>query len=127
MTGSEQNFARKMKIPIDSIDFDFITLDNDMDTQQRPVDGVLTYGLFLEGAGWDYQAHVLCESEPKVRIGLMPTEYRAAAGCTAYLASPNMHTLRGTMRCCTRSLSGLADAGDWLCMCSCQQFLAKHP
>jgi dynein heavy chain, axonemal len=68
LTGSKQNYARKMKIPIDQIDFDFITLDNDDATQRRPEDGVLTYGTFLEGCAWDYDNHVLCESNPKVRV-----------------------------------------------------------
>jgi dynein heavy chain len=66
LTGSKQNFARKMRIPIDQIDFDFITLDNDDDTRKRPENGVLTYGTFLEGCTWDYDNHVLRESDPKV-------------------------------------------------------------
>lgn len=66
LTGSKQNFARKMKIPIDHIDFDFIVLDNDADTRSRPADGVLTYGLYLEGCNWNYDTHALGESEPKV-------------------------------------------------------------
>lgn len=68
LTGSKQNYARKMKIPIDHIDFDFVVLDNEKDTRHRPEDGVFTHGLFLEGCKWDYVAHSLGESEPKVWI-----------------------------------------------------------
>lgn len=81
LTGSKQNFARKMKIPIDHIDFDYVTLDNEADTRERPADGVLTYGLFLEGCAWDYRSHVLRESEPKVCIG--PAALPAALGMWA--------------------------------------------
>ena len=66
LTGAKQNYARKMRIPIDSIDFDFVVLDDRAQTKQRPADGVLTYGPFLEGCAWDSEQHVLCESAPKV-------------------------------------------------------------
>lgn len=68
LTGSKQNYARKMKIPIDHIDFDFVVVDSEKGTRKRPEDGVLTYGLFLEGCKWDYGEHSLGESEPKVHI-----------------------------------------------------------
>jgi hypothetical protein len=67
LTASKQNFARKMSIPIDHIDFDFVILDNEADTRERPPNGVLTFGSFLEGCTWNYETHGLCESEPKVR------------------------------------------------------------
>jgi dynein heavy chain, axonemal len=66
LTASKQNFARKLKIPIDQIDFDFVTLDGPLDIEARPEDGVLTYGLFLEGCTWDNSSHALTESTPKV-------------------------------------------------------------
>ena len=66
LTGSKQNYARKMKIPIDHIDFDFVVIDRESQTRKRPEDGVFTHGLFLEGCKWDYGAHCLGESEPKV-------------------------------------------------------------
>ena len=88
LTGSKQNYARKKKIPIDSIDFDFITLDNAVDTQMRPDDGVLTYGLFLEGCTWNYTKHVLDESEPKVRAYTLSIERLIRrATCAIWLAT----------------------------------------
>lgn len=82
LTGSKQNYARKMKIPIDHIDFDFLVVDRERDTRKRPEDGVLTHGLFLEGCKWDYGEHSLGESEPKVRMpGPCVCKYSYAASC----------------------------------------------
>ena len=41
LTGSKQNFARKYKIPIDLIDFEFDVKSGDGDCNNRPEDGVL--------------------------------------------------------------------------------------
>lgn len=65
-TGVKQNFARKVKIPIDQIDFDFEVKDRDGDCDVAPEDGALCDGLFVEGCRWDYVTHALGESEPKV-------------------------------------------------------------
>merc|ERR1711881_805697 len=48
-TGASQNYARKYKIPIDTLAFDFL-YPKEQDPHEKPEDGVLTYGLFLEGA-----------------------------------------------------------------------------
>ncbi|KAL8563605.1 Dynein heavy chain 1, axonemal [Nucella lapillus] len=66
LTGTLQNFARKMKIPIDTISFEFQVLDNNWaDIQKAPPDGCYIRGLFVEGARWDIKRHVLTESRPK--------------------------------------------------------------
>eukprot|EP00983_Pelagomonas_calceolata_P005835 192754-Pelagomonas_calceolata.AAC.1 len=44
LTGSKQNFARKFKIPIDHIDFDFDIRDKDGDCSEPPSDGVYCKG-----------------------------------------------------------------------------------
>jgi len=72
LTGSKQNFARKFKIPIDHIDFDFDIRDKDGDCSEPPSDGVYCKGLFLEGARWSHAKHQLVESEPKVLYTAMP-------------------------------------------------------
>ncbi|KAF5833110.1 DNAH7 protein [Dunaliella salina] len=72
LTGSKQNFARKFKIPIDHIDFDFDIRDKDGDCSEPPSDGVYCRGLFLEGARWSHAEHQLAESEPKVLYTAMP-------------------------------------------------------
>jgi dynein heavy chain len=66
LTGSLQNFARSNAVSIDSVGFDFQCLtENDPLSALRPTDGVLTYGLYIEGARWDYEKMVLGESNPK--------------------------------------------------------------
>jgi len=64
-TGASQNFARKYQIPIDTLTFDFIT-PKEQDPTEKPADGIYSYGLFLEGARWDWDAWELTESESKV-------------------------------------------------------------
>ncbi|KAK3235324.1 hypothetical protein CYMTET_54467 [Cymbomonas tetramitiformis] len=65
MTGAKQNFARRHKIAIDLIDFDFEMKDSTQDCQVAPDDGVYVEGMFLEGCRWCYASHHLAESDPK--------------------------------------------------------------
>jgi len=66
LTGTLQNYARKYKVAIDTVDFDFTILQREgPDITQKPDDGVYIYGLFLEGARWDAEEHFLAESRPK--------------------------------------------------------------
>jgi len=64
LTGVKQNYARKYKIPIDDINFNFkvISDPNSMDTTVRPEDGALVSGLNIEGCRWDSNAEYLEES-----------------------------------------------------------------
>ncbi|KRX11121.1 P-loop containing nucleoside triphosphate hydrolase [Pseudocohnilembus persalinus] len=64
LTGVLQNFARKYEIPIDEIKFDFEVQKSE--PQEKPEDGAYVYGLFIEGAKWDYDNMILNESDPKV-------------------------------------------------------------
>lgn len=64
-TGAAQNFARKYTIPIDTLDFDF-SFPKEQDPTKKPENGVYTYGTFLEGCKWDFDAWELRESDPKV-------------------------------------------------------------
>ncbi|CAK9804539.1 Dynein axonemal heavy chain 1 [Anthophora plagiata] len=61
LTGTLQNFARKHIVSIDTIDFSFQVLSTM--PNQRPPDGCVIYGLFLEGCRWD--GEYLNESLPK--------------------------------------------------------------
>jgi dynein heavy chain len=72
LTGSAQNFARKYIIPIDEIVFDFEMMRDEIHGT-GPENGVYTQGLFIEGARWDKDIHVLTESLPKVLFAKSPT------------------------------------------------------
>ncbi len=67
LTAGLQNYARRQKIPIDMVGYDFEMLGTDPNAYtEAPAEGLYTYGLFLEGCGWDGAAGQLCESQPKV-------------------------------------------------------------
>nr|PNR26425.1 hypothetical protein PHYPA_031000 [Physcomitrium patens] len=84
LTGTLQNFARKNKMPIDTVQFDFVHMDHLVmeSIKEPPQDGCYICGLSLEGARWDYVHHVLAESHPKELytnlpiIWLYPKQYR---------------------------------------------------
>ncbi|RHW74065.1 dynein heavy chain [Trypanosoma brucei equiperdum] len=64
LTGVMQNYARKWKIPIDKLIWQFTVMKEET-CEEAPEDGCYIYGLFLEGAGWDPVQNALCESKPK--------------------------------------------------------------
>ncbi|EDW33119.1 GL16213 [Drosophila persimilis] len=71
LTGAMQNFARKYKIPIDTLTFDYDVLK--VETKATPPDdGVYCNGLFVEGARWDWEHNMLVEQYPKILIYIMP-------------------------------------------------------
>ena len=67
LTGTLQNFARKNQFAIDSVQWNFNVRDTMTyaNTTEPPSDGCYITGFFLEGARWDYDAHLLTESRPK--------------------------------------------------------------
>ncbi|XP_055844482.1 dynein axonemal heavy chain 12 [Episyrphus balteatus] len=71
LTGAMQNFARKYKIPIDTLTFDFVVLDS-KSMEIPPEDGVYINGIFLEGARWNWDKHLLDEQIPKILIADVP-------------------------------------------------------
>jgi len=70
-TGASQNYARKYTIPIDTLTFDF-AFPKEQEPTEKPPNGVYTYGVFLEGCKWDWDAWQLEESDPKVLYVPMP-------------------------------------------------------
>ena len=66
-TGTLQNYARKFKIAIDQLSFDFKVCDDAAPSSitEPPDDGCFVYGMFMEGARWNEQTHFLDESNPK--------------------------------------------------------------
>ncbi|XP_055593622.1 dynein axonemal heavy chain 12 [Uranotaenia lowii] len=71
LTGAMQNFARKYKIPIDILTFDYNVLTT-TSTSSVPEDGVYIHGLFLEGAKWNLKGSYLEEQLPKTLLDTMP-------------------------------------------------------
>ena len=69
-----QNYARKNKLPIDTVGFDFVTLGRNPDEFRGapPEDGIYVHGLFFEGCGWDEERLQLCESRPKALFDPAP-------------------------------------------------------
>jgi len=62
MTGVKQTHARKYKIAIDKLDFNFRVLEIEREKiALKPTDGVYIYGLFLEGANWDKKRRTLAD------------------------------------------------------------------
>ena len=77
LTGILQNYARKYTISIDKLVFDFDFLEEPTNTElasktKGPEEGAYIYGLYLEGARWDYDRNRLDESHLKVLYSLAP-------------------------------------------------------
>jgi dynein heavy chain len=67
LTGTKQNYARKYKIAIDLLDYDFEVLDTLEEAEANPPqDGINVIGPYIEGCKWDSEAKKLEESDPKV-------------------------------------------------------------
>ncbi|XP_076653327.1 dynein heavy chain 3, axonemal [Halictus rubicundus] len=72
LTGVLQNFARKNRIPIDRVDFEFEVTKFENDVKSTPPYGVYIKGLFLEGARWNREIGALDESKPKIMFDVLP-------------------------------------------------------
>lgn len=75
-TGAMQNYARKHGEEIDLLSFSQKVMDNVTNPKKEltlpPEDGVYIYGLFIEGARWDSDTHMVQESQPKVLFTDLP-------------------------------------------------------
>jgi len=75
LTGASQNMARANGIPIDTLGYTCKFLPQpraEVNNMKRPETGVYTYGLYLEGARWDYEKAQLGESRPKELFTQVP-------------------------------------------------------
>lgn len=65
--GVKQNYARRHRIPIDAITFDYTCMPANMHPEAAPAEGgAYVNGMFVEGARWDHDTAQLAESQPKV-------------------------------------------------------------
>jgi len=66
ITGVMQNHARKYQLPIDTVTYGYAMRDDiQVETATAPDDGAIVHGMFIEGARWDSNTHLLAESRPK--------------------------------------------------------------
>merc|ERR1711957_969075 len=67
MTEDLEEISRKNKIPIDRVAYNYDVRDDitHESIKEKPDDGVFVFGLFLEGCKWDFNTHVLADSDPK--------------------------------------------------------------
>jgi len=73
LTGTMQNYARRAVIAVDTISWSFTIVEKAPDAiSEAPSDGCYVYGLFLEGARWDYDTHALAEARPKTLFEPFP-------------------------------------------------------
>eukprot|EP00741_Cyanophora_paradoxa_P002212 tig00000555_g2144.t1 len=75
LTGAMQNYARKMRVPIDQLGFDFEVMAGSPTGAQitaPPEDGVFVRGLYMDGARWDAPRKVIGEQLPKALYAPMP-------------------------------------------------------
>lgn len=99
LTAVMQNAARKLNVSIDTLMWDFGIINvAEKDIVQGPKDGVYISGLFLEGAGWDFDKNCLSEPRPMQLLVDMPVLHlrpieskkkslKGVYSCPTYVAS----------------------------------------
>jgi dynein heavy chain len=83
LTGTQQNHARKYKLPIDSLSYAFAITDEEKaeSVTEAPDDGVMCTGMYFDGARWDYERKALCDPRPAENFTLLPV--------THFMPTPN--------------------------------------
>lgn len=74
MTGCLQTHARQFKIAIDELDFSFSVLEEEEPDQveERPAEGVLIYGLYMDGARYNRDGKCIDDQHPDELYDKMP-------------------------------------------------------
>lgn len=98
ITGTLQNYARKYRMAIDTVAFDFAILtpsEEQAAAIHKPEDGSICRGLFFEGARWDVEAHVLAESRPRELHTVVPFFHlfpKPKANIESVAGKPDLYT-----------------------------------
>jgi len=100
LTGALQNYARKNQYAIDRVSFQHVFRDDiTKDSAEKPDDGVIIYGMFMEACRWDYETHLLADPNPKELfsdaplVWLKPIYERQPADPTTIYEAPLYKTL----------------------------------
>ncbi|PVD24892.1 hypothetical protein C0Q70_15382 [Pomacea canaliculata] len=103
LTGVLQNFARRYKVPIDHLGFQFEVTNHETQISSKPANGAYIKGLYMEGARWCRTSRVMAESQPKILHDLMPVpgekakfEARRTYACPVYKTSARRGVLSTT-------------------------------
>ncbi|CAH1783200.1 unnamed protein product [Owenia fusiformis] len=107
MTGVTQNYARRYKIPIDHLGFEFEVMKQENTMTSKPNNGAYIKGLFVEGARWGREDMALAESKSKILYDPLPIvwlkpgekakfEERKTYTCPVYKTSARRGTLSTT-------------------------------
>ena len=69
-----QNYARRKTIAVDRVSFRYDVKDHltKEKIKEKPESGCLIYGCYLEGCKWNYNTHMLDQSDPKKLFVEMP-------------------------------------------------------
>jgi dynein heavy chain len=129
MTAVLQKYARRTKIPIDTLRLRAEVTKLDEEAAKAPEKGVMVHGLFIQGAGWDREHSRLVESTAEelfVRmpvIWLMPVtldepDPEGLFPCPTYKTSTRAGTLSTTGHSTNfvidLKLPSLKDPGHWV-------------
>jgi len=72
LTGTSQNYARRHKLAIDLVRFDFEVVQRAPSVLMPPEEGCYVHGLYIEGCRWDTHTSALGESLPKQLFSEIP-------------------------------------------------------
>ena len=73
LTGVLQNHARKYRIPINTLDFNFDVLPQfSAEHTEAPIDGVYVYGMHLQGGFWNAEQKDLVDARPGEMFSPLP-------------------------------------------------------
>lgn len=78
MTASLQTFARKHMAAIDGLSFEYEVMRNGLQPEnitEAPEDGVIVFGLYMEGARFDHEKWRIVDSRPGKMFDLLPAIY----------------------------------------------------